>query len=135
MAHKAPSDSVKSNLALDQDTPPNLMAIHVRADEVIDNGNGTFTLLLPYQPLSDQDNKHLERLFPNLIEQAHNLLNREALLSSIATIAEVQSKPRVPDGYKAVDRPGKYKTPPVARASREDAIDPRNPNGAVDIGD
>jgi hypothetical protein len=68
---------------------PTIM-IHIKALNVSDNGNGTFSIELPERPLSNDEQQLLERLFPNLGEEVFRLLNKESLLASLATPAEVQ---------------------------------------------
>jgi len=68
------------------------MCISIRAHEVTDNRNGTYTVIMPSRSLDPDDLKVIERLFPNLGENVHHLLTQEALLASLATPAEVMAK-------------------------------------------
>lgn len=67
--------------------------IDIVAEEVINNLNGTFTIRIKGKRLSDEDRAILEKLYPNLCDEAYRLLNKEALLASLATPAESQRKP------------------------------------------
>lgn len=67
--------------------------IVIKASRVEDNKNGTFSIEFPSKELSKADHEAMDRLFPNLKEAAWGLLNREALLSLLATDAETMAKP------------------------------------------
>ena len=71
----------------------------IKAKAVTDNGNGTFSVEIPAVPLTSDQHKVLDTLFPNLREAAFRLLNQEALLASLATESEImapklESKPK-----------------------------------------
>jgi hypothetical protein len=65
--------------------------VHIKATEVINNGNGTFTIAMPAKDVSHDDEKVLERLFPNLGDAVSRLLNQECLIQSVATQAELNA--------------------------------------------
>jgi len=69
--------------------------VHVNAEAVHDNGNGTFTLKIRGHVLSVDDQETLERLFPNSDAAVGRLLNTEALIQSQATNADMM-RPRTP---------------------------------------
>lgn len=66
--------------------------VSVKANQVLNNGNGTYTLVLEGAPIKEEHAKMLEELFPNLLEKANILLNQEVLLASLATPGQIQSK-------------------------------------------
>jgi hypothetical protein len=57
-------------------------SIHVRAERVIDHGNGIFTLEIPVHCLSEVESRSIERLFPHTMEKIDEALGTEALLAS-----------------------------------------------------
>lgn len=67
--------------------------ITIKATSVRDNKNGTFTLEFPSVELSQQVKKTLEELFPDLLDGAYALLNKQSLLELIATSAEASAQP------------------------------------------
>lgn len=68
--------------------------VHVKAKQIWNNGNGTYTLIIEGMPLSEEQNKTLEVLFPTLYAKAEELLAQETLLASLATPADVNAKDR-----------------------------------------
>lgn len=68
--------------------------ITVRAISVKDHGNGLVTLEFPARVLSEAEAHAIESLFPNLPHKAHELLNQEALIQSLATDADFRNPPR-----------------------------------------
>lgn len=65
------------------------MSIFIRALKVIDHDGGMFELQIPDQPLTSDQQKVLETLFPNFGEQVYQLLQREALIDAVMTPAEI----------------------------------------------
>ncbi len=68
--------------------PENAVMIVIKAQEVVNNGNGTFSVLIPTQHISPEQQKVVQDLLPNLSEQFFVLLNKEALLGCLATDAD-----------------------------------------------
>jgi hypothetical protein len=69
------------------------VTVHVKALQVVDNENGTFSIQLSATIPTTEQLKVLEGLFPNLIDKAYELLSREALLAAMATPTEVLTPP------------------------------------------
>ena len=67
--------------------------INIRAQEVRDNHNGTFTLFVPAREISDAEREMIEKLLPNTSEAFFKLLTTEALIASVATSSEVAKAP------------------------------------------
>ncbi len=67
--------------------------ITVKAKAINDNKNGTFSIELEDKPLTQEQNKLLESLFPDVLDGAYALLNKQALLSAIASQSEVMAIP------------------------------------------
>ena len=59
------------------------MKLRIQAIEVHDNKDGTFSLVVPARPLHESEERVLGNLFPNLIDEAYILLQKEALLQAI----------------------------------------------------
>lgn len=59
------------------------MGISVRATEVLNNGDGVFTIMVEGEELPEGTLKVLRDLFPNTADRVFELLNVEALLSNI----------------------------------------------------
>jgi hypothetical protein len=68
--------------------------VNIAAQAVHDNGNGTFTIRLIGKPLSESEQKMLIALFPTLTEKAYDLLDKEVLLSALATEAQLTAPPK-----------------------------------------
>jgi len=67
--------------------------ITIKAVSVRDNKNGTFAIEFPAAPIPPEKRKVLEELFPDLLDSAYSLLNKQALLKMIATDAEAEAEP------------------------------------------
>lgn len=65
------------------------MWVHVRTVSTRDNGNGTFDIELPCDPLPPDELEMLERRFKHTFQEVETLLSKEALMGAIATRAEV----------------------------------------------
>jgi hypothetical protein len=63
--------------------------VHIKATAIHDNGNGTFAIYVPVRPVSEEQMKLLEELFPNLLEQVGKVLDKENLLAALASPSEV----------------------------------------------
>jgi hypothetical protein len=61
------------------------MAVRVKADEVRDNEDGTFTIAIAARPLSEDDINTMRRYFPTLFPTAIGLLHKEVLLQAVVT--------------------------------------------------
>ncbi len=84
--------------------------VNVKALNVTNNGNGTFTLELQGRELSYEEGEVLSYMFPNLLDQVHKLLSKEALLASLATREQVEVEGDMPKQVKPVDgKKPKYK--------------------------
>lgn len=57
--------------------------IRIKAEDVRDNGDGTFDVLIYTAPLSEEDNNVIHRLFPHCVDRVYDMLDRETLLASI----------------------------------------------------
>lgn len=57
------------------------ISIRIRCRKAFQNEDGTFTITIPGQQLSTMDHERLIALFPNLLGQAIELLNKEALFA------------------------------------------------------
>lgn len=90
------------------------VAVHVHAESVEQVGRGLFAVHLPVAELSREDALVLERLYPDLIDQAYGLLNKQAVLTAMATPAEVQAgRDNLPqDAADSASQLGSHDTPP-----------------------
>lgn len=66
-------------------SPRSSIGIVVRAERVEDIGDGKFIVVVPARHLDSTEQEVLTNLFPNLREQAHALLNKEAILQIIVS--------------------------------------------------
>jgi hypothetical protein len=59
--------------------------VHVRilAQDAIKLENGVFELVLSGRPLTEQERELMRSLFPNLTEQAYDLLTKEAVFAAL----------------------------------------------------
>ena len=65
--------------------------IFIRATTIEDMGNGTFRVEMPGIELSNEDRKFIEKLYPTMADKAYELLDKEALLNSVASPSEIQA--------------------------------------------
>lgn len=82
--------------------------IHIQANQVLTHGDGIFTIEIPVQELSPGTAKIIDELFPNTKDQVFDLLNREALLASIAPASLVRvadEKRTAKQGYESPPEP------------------------------
>jgi LytS/YehU family sensor histidine kinase len=75
------------------------LSVAIKALEVTDNKNGTFFIILEGQAMSSEEKKIFERLFPNLSEQAYELLNKEALFASLAKESDLTAPETKTNNY------------------------------------
>lgn len=68
--------------------------IHINALAVHDNGNGTFTIQVKGRKLSEAELKLMESLFPSFFYEAEKLLQKEALVASLASDADMAKPSR-----------------------------------------
>lgn len=65
--------------------------VHIRATEVHDLKNGVFAIELSGRPLSGDEEKLLDSLFPNTSHLVHQVLLKERLLQALASESEICS--------------------------------------------
>jgi hypothetical protein len=68
--------------------------ITIRALQIQDNRNGTFTVTMRGRVLNSEEHKFLENLFPTITDEAYRLLDIEALLANLASNSEANAPPQ-----------------------------------------
>jgi len=63
----------------------------IKALSVEQVGDGMYRLTIPSKDFTIEESLLLEKLFPHLREEAQVLLNKEAMLEAIPTMAEVRA--------------------------------------------
>lgn len=63
--------------------------IYIRAEQVEDCGNGLFAIQLRTRPLTDEERAVIQNLFKYMSDQVFELLDKEALMDSIADPATI----------------------------------------------
>lgn len=64
------------------------MSVTIKAQSVLNNGDGTFAVVLEGRELTKELRQALTELYPNLLDQAYKLLDKEAILEAITEDAE-----------------------------------------------
>jgi hypothetical protein len=59
------------------------VGIAVRAKQVIDNGDGTFVIVVQGRRPTEDEQRVLKTLFPTTSELAYGLIHKEALLAAM----------------------------------------------------
>jgi len=59
------------------------MSVTIKAQSVLNNGDGTFAVVLEGRELTKELRQALTELYPNLLDQAYKLLDKEAILEAI----------------------------------------------------
>lgn len=59
------------------------MIVRLKADEIRDNQDGTFDVVIPASDLSSQEQETLNLLFPDLESAVGRLLAKQALLNAV----------------------------------------------------
>lgn len=91
-----------------------MSVIYINAIQVEDCGNGLFAIHLPLRQVTEDERVTIARLFPNLSDKVYEVLEKEALIDSLADPAAIIQK----DEPKKVKKAGKVSSvEPVASYS------------------
>jgi len=66
-----------------------VVRVNLKAKNYTDNRNGTITIEVPARPITEEEQRMLEDLFPNLQDSVHKLLSQEALFGCVASTADM----------------------------------------------
>ena len=71
------------NLSQAEQTRDGQLHVHIRCDRARDNGNGTWTVMLPVKSMPPESVRMLEELFPHFFEEVEGILAKEVLFHSL----------------------------------------------------